>query len=248
MTGIIDPFPYFPEAGTGGFIYVGAANQNARTNPITVYRDEARTLPWAQPIRTVNGYPAYQGAKTGIYVAASTVSLTVLNSQSRVVTNGLSFDSNQGFVTKAELAATTGAALSGFLQSGTGASSRTLQSKNRDIVSVKDFGAVGDGVTDDRAAFQAACDASYSVYIPEGTYLIGSTIYLRNGVTLKGAGHQETTAGTTVKLLQGPTCGDVIRFIPIVTGGVNYWYGEIAHLSIWGDITAASGWAISART
>jgi len=155
------------------------------------------------------------------------------------------------YVTYADLASTAsgkGAALVGFIQSGTGAVARTVLSKERDIVSVKDFGAVGDGVTDDRAAFQAACDASYSVYIPEGTYLIGSTIYLRAGVTLKGAGHQETTAGTTVKLLQGPACGDVIRFIPIVTGGVNYWYGEIAHLSIWGNITAASGWAISART
>jgi len=93
MTNITNPFPYFPEAGTGGFIYVGAANLDARTNPITVYRDEARTIPWSQPIRTVDGYPAFQGAKASIYAAPTSVSLTVLNSQSRVVTNGLSFSS-----------------------------------------------------------------------------------------------------------------------------------------------------------
>lgn len=87
MTDIINPFPYFPEAATGGFIYVGEANQDARTNPITVYRDAALTLPWAQPIRTVDGYPAYQGAQAGIYSSANPVSMTVLDSQGAVVLN-----------------------------------------------------------------------------------------------------------------------------------------------------------------
>jgi len=40
----------------------------------------------------------------------------------------------------------------GFIQSGTGAIQRTVESKLKDTVSVKDFGAVGDGVVDDTAA------------------------------------------------------------------------------------------------
>jgi hypothetical protein len=45
------------------------------------------------------------------------------------------------------------------LQSGSGASSRTVQAKARATVSVEDFGAVGDGTTDDSAAVLAAIAA-----------------------------------------------------------------------------------------
>src|SRR5437879_9898552 len=41
-----------------------------------------------------------------------------------------------------------------FTQAGTGAAARTGLAKERDIISVKDFNAVGDGVTDDTAAIQ----------------------------------------------------------------------------------------------
>lgn len=63
-----------------------------------------------------------------------------------------------------------------FLQSGIGAVSRTAQSKMRDTVSVKDFGAVGDGVVDDTAAVQAAINfaiTSYcGLYVPYGQYSV----------------------------------------------------------------------------
>lgn len=62
----------------------------------------------------------------------------------------------------------------GFLQSGTGATTRTIQDKLRDTVSVKDFGAVGDGTTNDTAAVQAAADYAWNngkiLLIPAGTY------------------------------------------------------------------------------
>lgn len=53
-----------------------------------------------------------------------------------------------------------------FQQSGSGAVTRNAQDKARDFVSVLDFGATGDGTTDDTAAIQAAVDAHPNVYFP----------------------------------------------------------------------------------
>ncbi len=61
-----------------------------------------------------------------------------------------------------------------YLQSGTGAVLRTVDSKLGDWVSVKDFGAKGDGATDDRVAIQAAIDAHKFIYFPPGTYFLNS--------------------------------------------------------------------------
>lgn len=63
-----------------------------------------------------------------------------------------------------------------FLASGTGASQRTVLDKLRDVVSVKDFGAVGDGVTDDRAAIETAMNAAFgkTLFFPPGIYAMSS--------------------------------------------------------------------------
>ncbi|CAM0102389.1 hypothetical protein PODOV084v1_p0045 [Vibrio phage 340E47.2] len=60
---------------------------------------------------------------------------------------------------------------------------RTFANRFADVVNVKDFGAVGDGVTDDREAIQAAIDSlagGGSVFIPKGTYMLSVTPYIDN--------------------------------------------------------------------
>lgn len=88
---------------------------------------------------------------------------------------------------EAALAAPTGSSLVGFIQSGTGAVATTAQAKLRESVSVKDFGATGNGTTDDTAAIQLAVTAAYAqekaLYFPAGTYLMASTITMGNNTT-----------------------------------------------------------------
>jgi len=85
-------------------------------------------------------------------------------------------------------------ALIAFLQSGAGAVERTAQDKMRERVSVKDFGAVGDGVTDDTAAIDSTHAAFANVYYPPGTYVYNGTGITRAGdMRAEGAGRDLTT-------------------------------------------------------
>ena len=88
------------------------------------------------------------------------------------------------------LSPTTGATNAIYTQAGTGAVARTVQDKARESVSVKDFGAKGDGVTDDTTAIQAAINYTIIVggalYFPAGTYKITSALTVDTGVYTKG--------------------------------------------------------------
>lgn len=101
-----------------------------------------------------------------------------------------------------------GDAMIGFKQSGTGAVGITVHDKLREFISVKDFGAVGDGSTDDTSAIQAALTyitsqttagattsgaltTSYSgntprLHIPKGTYKITSALTLGSYLEVEG--------------------------------------------------------------
>ncbi|WP_250187698.1 glycosyl hydrolase family 28-related protein [Escherichia coli] len=78
-----------------------------------------------------------------------------------------------------------------FIQYGSGAVYRTFQDKMRDTVSARDFGAKGDGITDDTDALQAAIN-TLNVNIPPGTYLF-STLAIPDGCVINGSGYTQTT-------------------------------------------------------
>ncbi|MFM2044459.1 MAG: hypothetical protein RLY86_3035 [Pseudomonadota bacterium] len=79
-------------------------------------------------------------------------------------------------------------AMPGYLPPGTGAVARPLHDKLADVASVRDFGAVGDGVVDDTAAIRAALAAHRAVFLPAGTYRTSQTITLGYGQSLYGVG------------------------------------------------------------
>ncbi len=97
-----------------------------------------------------------------------------------------------------------------YTQAGTGAVERTLNARLGDALSVKDFGAVGDGVTDDAAAIQAAINAANTqgggtVFVPYGTYLVGAAVTLKSNVYLEGQGTTtiKLKTGTNTSVLEG---------------------------------------------
>lgn len=93
-----------------------------------------------------------------------------------------------------------------FSVSGSSATSRTLQSKLSDTISVKDFGATGDGVTDDTTAIQSAMNTKRSVFFPTGTYSISDPIYY------KGAGQIITGDGPwTTSIRQTDAADDAVK-------------------------------------
>lgn len=52
------------------------------------------------------------------------------------------------------------------------------------IINIKDYGAVGDGITDDAAKIQTAIDAGNAIYFPDGNYLINSGINLHSNMVM----------------------------------------------------------------
>jgi hypothetical protein len=80
----------------------------------------------------------------------------------------------------------------GYTPAGTGAVPTTAQAKLRESVSVKDFGAVGDGVADDTAAAVAAVATGNTIFFPTGTYLINAQLSLAKGQELHGDGRNLT--------------------------------------------------------
>lgn len=91
----------------------------------------------------------------------------------------------------------------GFEPSGSGATARSAQDKMRDYISVKDFGATGDGVTDDAAAIQAAIDAAgdRDVFFPAGGYKIGTSIVLPSDTGIRLVGEGSATGTTAMAIL-----------------------------------------------
>jgi hypothetical protein len=97
--------------------------------------------------------------------------------------------SNAGVVTANSFVGNvTGGTLSGNASSATvlatgSTTTRTLANRFADVANVRDFGAVGDNITDDSNAFNLAIAASRTIIVPSGVYRI-KNVNLPNGKTI----------------------------------------------------------------
>lgn len=209
-----------------GYVWIGVANLQPIGNPISVYWDAALTIPAVQPIRTRGGYPVNSGTPARLYVN-SDYSIQVQNKNGSVLYSAPTATERYSDPVITNISS----ANVSFLQYGAGAQSRSVQSKLRDVVSVKDFGAVGDGVADDLAAIQAAIDAvsnadGGTVLVPAGSYRCSSGLILKRGVNLVGEGtvhhafyvNPSYNKTGTVLLVTGAAGADCIKFESNVKG------------------------------
>jgi hypothetical protein len=131
-------------------------------------------------------YDNVNGNGSGIFAA-----LAAANGATLVGFTG--FNTTVGTV--ASLAGNSGSDFIGFLQSGANAVAISAQNKMRQIINVKDFGAVGDGITNDATAINNAIN--YAITVPNsklvfapGTYLVDSVLgpYVANDLEIDFGG------------------------------------------------------------
>jgi hypothetical protein len=155
----------------------------------------------------------------------------------------------------------SGSSQVGFIQAGTSAQQRTVQSKLREWVSPEDFGAVGDGITVDTLAVQAAINTGKSVRgTPGANYRIGpltqSTVNQVLNFTgciltrINSSAHAAmvTLAGTRAKVIGGYWDGNKAN----QSGTVNDQYAQAA-VTITSDyctvenIESVNSWGIGVK-
>lgn len=159
--------------------------------------------------------------------AASGVSFTGFNNQAGTVQ---------------DLAGNDGSDWIGFEADGNNAIARSAQDKMRDIVSVKDFGAVGDGVTNDTLAVQAAIDVALTVngqvFFPPGKYRCDSAIT----VTMPNSAGWATTSTTSVAIGLGTKTFTVAAGLAIIAGNtVTANAGTLGQGYMSGTVTSYGG-------
>lgn len=204
---------FFTNAGVpaaGYKLYTYAANS---FDPLATYLDRAATTENQNPITLDARGEAVIFLQPGLaydYVYTSDADATIYTVEDVIADAG---DANS--VT--------------FTAEGDGAVTRSMQSKLSEFISVKDYGALGNGVADDSNAFQKAIAQALEggfggVRVPAGIYSIGSAVTVslldQGGFSLVGDGPDLTEIRVTGASGNG---------LAITSGTGNWWLNVAPH-------------------
>ena len=189
---------------SGGKIYTYAAGT---TTPQVTYTSSSGAVPHANPI-ILDSAGRVPGGE--IWLTYAQVYKFVIETSTGVLLG--TYDNISGIN-----AAQINADIVVYDPPFTGAVSTNVEAKLAQYVSVKDFGAVGDGVTNDTAAIQAAFNNSSALFFPKGTYVLTAKI---------------TATKATAFSFYGDGMGNTILFWDTATGGI-----EITSTNIIAPIT-----------
>lgn len=228
---------FFTNNGTplsGGKVYTYAAGTTtpkatftsytggtAHSNPIIL--DSAGRVPGGQIwVTDTDAYKFVIYTSTDVLIASYDNIVNQTTAASVVFTG---FNGSVGTVNN--LATSGGSDLIGFLAASANAAARSAQAKMRDFVSLKDFGAVGDGATDDTVAinrFLAATGNNLAGYIPSGTYRFTAPLnaVVANNITIYGPGYLLYT-GVAAPASDLLTFGDGVslyQYLDLSFGGI----------------------------
>ena len=112
-----------------------------------------------------------------------------------------------------------------------------------DTLNVKDFGAAGDGVTDDHEAMQAAIDAASQglgggkLYFPEGTYLVKKMVQLKSNIDIRL--HDNATIVNGINFQGRPSI--VFMTGPFINGGDKIFWEPTENISFTGGTIDMNG-------
>ena len=195
---------YFSNAGAplvGGKVYTYAAGT---TTPLATYTDASGSTPNTNPvILDARG-------EASIFFGAASYKIVLKDASDATIWTQDNLAGDAAGAALAALAASGGSALVGHLPAGTGAVATTAQAKLRESVSVKDFGAAGDGVADDAGKFVAAntaVGAGGAVHVTPGIYRFASNTTITAVLVFSPGAIIKPNTGVKVTLTQKPVAG-----------------------------------------
>jgi parallel beta-helix repeat protein len=160
-------------------------------------------------VTSVSGTNTITGTCTGYsaYFTGSTVSFVAFGANTNATTLNINGLGAKSITKQGSTALTQGDIKSGQIVMVTydGTRFQLIPSKINPVVSVNDFGAVGDGATDDTAAFNAALTAAKIVFVPPST-----SSYIVDGISMPANSVLYATGGATLKRKNNATSSSMV--------------------------------------